>query len=76
MVHRDTPRERKERERCACDHAIKGHGGPLKGPPYPACAADEESCAPSRFDRARGQPHWFKDVPTSVGYYVVKVLKP
>jgi Cupin len=23
-----------------------------------------------------GQPHWFKEVPTSVSYYVVKVLKP
>ena len=22
-----------------------------------------------------GQPHWFKEVPTSVSYYVVKVLK-
>lgn len=23
-----------------------------------------------------GVPHWFKEVPTSVAYYVVKVLKP
>ena len=23
-----------------------------------------------------GQPHWFKEVPASVSYYVVKVLKP
>lgn len=23
-----------------------------------------------------GTPHWFKDVPLSVSYYVVKVLKP
>jgi mannose-6-phosphate isomerase-like protein (cupin superfamily) len=23
-----------------------------------------------------GMPHWFKEVPTSVNYYVVKVLKP
>jgi len=23
-----------------------------------------------------GQPHWFKEVPASVNYYVVKVLKP
>ena len=23
-----------------------------------------------------GQPHWFKEVPKSIGYYVVKVLKP
>ena len=23
-----------------------------------------------------GVPHWFKEVPTSVSYYVVKVLKP
>ena len=23
-----------------------------------------------------GQPHWFKEVPGSVSYYVVKVLKP
>jgi mannose-6-phosphate isomerase-like protein (cupin superfamily) len=23
-----------------------------------------------------GQPHWFKEVPSSVSYYVVKVLKP
>lgn len=23
-----------------------------------------------------GQPHWFKEVPKSVSYYVVKVLKP
>jgi len=23
-----------------------------------------------------GVPHWFKDVPTSVSYFVVKVLKP
>ena len=23
-----------------------------------------------------GTPHWFKDVPKSVSYYVVKVLKP
>ena len=23
-----------------------------------------------------GIPHWFKEVPTSVSYYVVKVLKP
>ena len=22
-----------------------------------------------------GQPHWFKEVPSSVSYYVVKVLK-
>lgn len=24
----------------------------------------------------RGTPHWFKEVPSSVNYYVVKVLKP
>jgi quercetin dioxygenase-like cupin family protein len=23
-----------------------------------------------------GQPHWFKEVPASVSYFVVKVLKP
>jgi hypothetical protein len=23
-----------------------------------------------------GQPHWFKEVPKSVSYYVIKVLKP
>jgi quercetin dioxygenase-like cupin family protein len=23
-----------------------------------------------------GMPHWFKEVPTTVSYYVVKVLKP
>jgi quercetin dioxygenase-like cupin family protein len=23
-----------------------------------------------------GVPHWFKEVPQSVSYYVVKVLKP
>jgi quercetin dioxygenase-like cupin family protein len=23
-----------------------------------------------------GIPHWFKEVPKSVSYYVVKVLKP
>jgi quercetin dioxygenase-like cupin family protein len=23
-----------------------------------------------------GEPHWFKEVPTSVSYFVVKVLKP
>lgn len=23
-----------------------------------------------------GQPHWFKEVPASVGYFVVKVIKP
>ena len=23
-----------------------------------------------------GQPHWFKEVPSSVSYYVVKVLEP
>jgi uncharacterized protein YjlB len=23
-----------------------------------------------------GQPHWFKEVPTSVSYFVVKVVKP
>lgn len=23
-----------------------------------------------------GQPHWFKEVPVTVGYFVVKVLKP
>jgi quercetin dioxygenase-like cupin family protein len=23
-----------------------------------------------------GTPHWFKEVPSSVNYYVVKVLKP
>jgi len=23
-----------------------------------------------------GIPHWFKDVPRSIDYYVVKVLKP
>jgi mannose-6-phosphate isomerase-like protein (cupin superfamily) len=23
-----------------------------------------------------GQPHWFKEVPASVSYYVVKVVKP
>ena len=23
-----------------------------------------------------GTPHWFKEVPTSISYYVVKVLKP
>ncbi len=25
---------------------------------------------------AAGTPHWFKEVPTTVSYYVVKVLKP
>ena len=23
-----------------------------------------------------GMPHWFKDVPQAVNYYVVKVVKP
>ena len=23
-----------------------------------------------------GTPHWFKEVPTSISYFVVKVLKP
>ena len=23
-----------------------------------------------------GQPHWFKEVPASVSYFVVKVVKP
>jgi quercetin dioxygenase-like cupin family protein len=23
-----------------------------------------------------GTPHWFKEVPKTVSYYVVKVLKP
>ena len=23
-----------------------------------------------------GMPHWFKDVPASINYYVVKVVKP